>query len=249
MSKIMPVIGFCSLFFALSPGAHAALVVDATYKNMTYGTETFNAILNNKSSSVSAGMLSFTKNQVTGVMPLPIGSTFSAFCVEVLQNVVTGKKVSYSFVDASTRFSAAKTDAITRLYTLFNGQVNSKSTSAAFQLALWEIVDDFDENSSWTSLNLSNGKFKLSWMDTYKNTVKLAQHWLGQLSGTKSKYDMYVMTNQFSQDQLVFGGTDKKIDIPNPPSDITDVSSPAMVGIFGMSLLAFGAWRRRFRHA
>lgn len=231
----------------LSANAHAGLVLDATYKTMTFGSETLKPILNNKSISVPAGMLTFTKNQVTGVMPLPIGNTFSAFCVEILQSIVVGKKTSFTITEAGARFSAAKTDAMTRLYTLFNNQVNSKSASAAFQLALWELVEDFDDNQHWTGLSLSSGKFKFSLSDTGKSTVKLAQSWLSQLSTTKSQYDMYVMTNQYSQDQLIFGGTPKKIELPEPPSNIEDVPSPGMIGIFGALLLMAAGYRRTSR--
>lgn len=215
----------------------AAITVEATLSNLPYGSESFSFNVNGQSSNSSAGQLLFDVSKITGTSPLALGSTFLSFCVEFSQAVNFGTKVQFSLGSANSLFGAAKANAITRLFTGFGGQVNSTSTSAAFQLALWEIVDDFD-STDWNSLQLNSGKFRVS---SNTATANLAQSWLGQLSSITSQYQMYVLSSGVAQNQLIFTGQ------PLPqPAPVTDkVSAPATLGVFGLGLVLLGLRRRK----
>jgi len=213
------------------------ITVEASLKSAPYGTEAFNFNVNGQSSSNGAGMLSFDIAKVIGAGPLQLGSSFLSFCVEFSQSISYNAKVNFTLLSAGNVFGTAKADAITRLFTGFGSQVNSSSTSAAFQLALWELIDDFD-SSNWNSLQLTSGKFRVT---SNNMTTGLAQSWLGQLSGITSKHQMYVLTNDLAQNQLIFAGTP----LPQPAPNAAKVSTPATLGMFGFALVLLGLRRRQ----
>src|SRR5215831_7623539 len=71
------------------------------------------------------------------------GRSFLSFCVDLFQNLRFGKTYSdYSMQSASAYFGSTTANGIGRLATGYLGLVDDATTSAAFQLALWEIINE-----------------------------------------------------------------------------------------------------------
>ena len=201
-------LAFTALMAANTNSVQAApITVEATLKSAPYGTEAFSFNVNGQTSNTGAGMLSFDVAKIIGTGPLQLGSSFLSFCVEFAQSISYDSKVNFTLLSAGSVFGAAKADAITRLFTGFGSQVNSSSTSAAFQLALWELVDDFD-GTNWNSLQLTSGKFRV----TSNN-----------------------MTTGLAQNQLIFAGTPLPQPAPNP-GKVSTPATLGMFGL-GLLLL------------
>lgn len=75
---------------------------------------------------------------------------FLAFCVEVTQAITNGA----DYTNTPTLFSAAVIDNIDRLYSSAYASVTDGVTAAAFQVSLWEIVED-----TATGIDLGSGAF------------------------------------------------------------------------------------------
>ncbi len=94
----------------------------------------------------------------------------TVFCSDLYQTV-SGSWLSYEivpveFLPTTSPMGMAKAEAIRQLYAYAGGSQLLGSTSddfaAAFQLAIWEIVTDFDGISGGTSLDFTNGLFQAS---------------------------------------------------------------------------------------
>ncbi|WP_333608274.1 PEP-CTERM sorting domain-containing protein [Arsukibacterium sp.] len=212
------------------------ITIDVRYQNMVNGSETISASLNDTSSrSVLAGMIRFSYDNLSSPLPFELDDDLTTFCIEFSQLIKTNQTLTYQIQSADELFGAAKADAITRLYSGFRDQTGTSIGNAAFQLALWEIVHDFQSDLS--GFLLERGSFKTT---SSNQSVTLAQSWLDQLANIKSQHTMHVMTNSQSQNQLIFSG--------QPQTSFNDpvpVSAPATLGIFGLGLLALGLRRRQ----
>ncbi|KKO49478.1 hypothetical protein VT06_06520 [Arsukibacterium sp. MJ3] len=219
-----------------TPTYATPITIDVTYNGMANGADNINATYQGKSSNVLAGMISFKYSNVSDSFPFTLDKDLLAFCIEFSQLLTTNKPMTYTVTAADQWFSAHQTDAITRLYTRFGKETGTSSTDAAFQLALWELIYDYN-GTNVDNLALSSGNFKIN---NSKASTVLAQNWLSELVNVKSTYSMYVMTNEFSQNQLIFNGNIiRQLNEPLP------VSAPATLGIFGLGLLGLALRRRQ----
>ncbi|MFY9327889.1 MAG: hypothetical protein WAO76_07700 [Georgfuchsia sp.] len=91
-----------------------------------------------------------------------------AWCVDIFDNL---QSATYNNGNAS---SINNIDKLQQLVNQDYSKVNDKETSAAFQLAVWDIVN---EASDATSFNLSTGNFKASGTGL-SNAILLANDWL-----------------------------------------------------------------------
>ena len=206
---------------ALVPSAKASVILDASYQGLT--GQSVEVIYNGVSSNVQAGLMQFSLQSDTDLSVLPFelnGMSVDTFCVEFTQSVKSGWQ-SYHLLEASQVFSANQTQAIERLYTAYHQEVDNSNSKAAFQLALWEIVHE--ETEVW---NITQGSFRAR---PNRDIGGLANQWLFSLDSIESQYNLYVMTNADSQNQLVFSG------VPIPSS--TPVPVPATLGLFGLGAL------------
>lgn len=155
------------------------------------------------------------------------GDSFSTYCIEGLQNVYFGGHETWNGITGTapgneavvvlkdapnpgSHFTSTGTpnqvEEITEFWDRFHDGVvpslNPNLEATAFQLGIWEIVNDGNIPADFTSSTLfSSGNFK-----AYGNTdaTNLAASWLAQL-GTGSynqKYTVYALTDGGIQDQI-----------------------------------------------
>ncbi|MYM26060.1 PEP-CTERM sorting domain-containing protein [Duganella sp. FT135W] len=116
------------------------------------------------------------------------GGTFQTYCVDLYQSFNWGTTYTdYSVVALSTTVS----HDLARLFTSHLGDVVDGNTSAAFQLATWEIM--YEQGGSY---NLSAGNFTESGNATVHN---IAQGYLDTL-GQSAIYTVQKLESPTSQD-------------------------------------------------
>ena len=92
--------------------------------------------------------------QLTGLLD---GVSFKTYCAELDQDVFPGLNYDYDQLNPIGFFSAAKVDALNRLFTVAASFVVDADTSGAVQAAVWEII--YETGSSYS---LSGGSLKVS---------------------------------------------------------------------------------------
>lgn len=234
MIKAWRALGAGLVFVGATSFAQAVpLTMDLDYEGFSKGSKPGIITDDGSSMSVSAGMFRFDVSNVSGESAFSITSSdvLDAFCVDIDTYLDTQNVVSYTLLGAGDYFGdAGKVDQIGRLYTGYEASVTDNKSSAAFQLALWEII-----NEDSGSLNLdADGTFQSG--DFYSART-LANQWLGSLAGFQNNYSLYVLsaeTNEqqkkLSQDLLVFS--------PKPPVSVPEPGTLALLalGIFGLVL-------------
>jgi hypothetical protein len=144
------------------------------------------------------------------------GRSFVSFCVDLFQTLRFGKTYTdYAKESASAYFGSAKANDIGRLATGYLGLVDDATTSAAFQLALWEIV-----NESRGQYDLRKGSFKASGRSA-RESIALADSWLANLPATSS-YSAEVLASRAHQDVVMFSAqytpSASPVPIPGTPA-------------------------------
>lgn len=152
-SKVLPLIAATGLL--LSSVAQADIYkLQSITPNSPYSTSTI-------SYSGSFGTLSPTTvalGSFNMVNQTNTGLDFKAFCIDIFNTVNVGG--TYSYNETSFPNPAWSTLAENRINYLFTNYVTpvADNTPAAFQLALWEVINEGDN----TVLSLTNGDFKAS---------------------------------------------------------------------------------------
>lgn len=183
-----------------APAAHANLIPTG----FAVGAQTFSL---STGQSVQAGAFAGTFN----------GNSIVFWCAELEQNFSFGNNYTYTsslpdngtFTALGQLFSAA-----------FGGALTDATHSAAFQLAIWEVIYDSDRNLSGA------GGFRVTGGNSA--TVALAQSWLNSMSNYTDTYDIYLLSNGQHQNFIT-----------------TRVPEPITLLLFGTALLAMVLVTRR----
>jgi hypothetical protein len=222
------------LLLATADAARAEFVTMKLTKGPDSG-HVFQYKLNGSNGSALAGLMHWTRTAGSAVP-----ESFTTFCVELLQHVNIGGSYQYLVTDVekvpysgshpappghSQGMGADKADLVRKLWGTYRGSVVDADTEAAFQVAVWEIVND-------PGLSIWEGTFrsKLSQANA-PSWVALAQTWLDGLDDPTAKYahDLIGLSHGERQDQITAA--------PAPPA-----AALMALGAVGLTL---GAWRRR----
>lgn len=192
---------FAILFFALAclsaQGASVTARYDGVYgKKLQYTTDG-----GNDWNSTTAG--TFKWNVVASDIDLP--DKIRAFCVDLDQGLPR-RTITFDVVNpvgapdpgTSGTISAADAVNLCKLWTNYYSTSLSRTESAVFQAAVWEIVYDGDldlKAGDFQAKQKSNGNFRQSW-------VQKAQEWLDSLAGLDCDPKMIVLSHHKYQDML-----------------------------------------------
>ena len=226
--KITAGIAALGLLLTFATANAAVQTVDLTFSGTPQGTVSGSVKVGTSPVGVQAGEFSFDVTSASPGVPIDLTQKLLAYCAEANIRLTIGQVVTYTVVDPTTVFAAGTVDNVSRLYTGFLGASRSSAVnSAAFQLALWEILKETDG----TAFNLSSDFFQAVLGTTNWNAaVQTATDWLGSLSKFSASRQFLLLQSKTSQD-LVF--------IPVP--------EPGMLLLIGSGLLLGGAIRRRAR--
>ena len=171
----------------LACAAAPALASPITVTGMQFASPT-TVFINNLAPAETAYVYAGAFNTNDGT------SNFASWCVDIFQSTYFGPTINnYNLVSGATALSAARADALARLATESLSLVNNAVTSAAFQLAIWEIVNE----RAGTAYNLSSGNFT-AWAAS-SSAISIAQGWLNNLPGT-SNYSVDVWQSATHQE-------------------------------------------------
>lgn len=149
-------------------GLAAADTVDLRYTGPGAGAS-FNITAGSVTNDLFAGQLNFLTSNGTGA-GTSLEGTLQSFCIDVFEPLAAFSEgpQTYDLNDLSaapvtgvggSAMGGAKADAIARMYAFANGQQfgSSNDYAAAFQLAVWEVIADFD-----ASLDIAGGDFRVN---------------------------------------------------------------------------------------
>jgi len=134
-----------------------------------------------------------------------LGPTFRSFCGDFFQDVALGQNYTFTPVAFSdlpdVAGNATKIAKIQELYDRFYDVATDAEKGAAFQLALWKIL--YDPNND----DLSTGNFTASGPGS-PTSIPLAQSWLNMIDDPNvadpaHKYTLTGLLSPTSQDQIV----------------------------------------------
>jgi hypothetical protein len=147
------------------------------------------------------------------------GQSLIAWCVDIFRDVYIGSTHSYSTSDANNS-NIGNFPALQKFVNAHYGDVKDANSSTAFQLGVWEIVNE--NITSLSSLSLANGRFTASGYGGSSGALGLAQTWLTTL-GT------VVPSNSY------------KISLLNPNDTSQHLMTVSSVPLPGAALLMFSA--------
>lgn len=155
----------------LLAGAAQANVINVQYTGLGAGSNV-RVASPSTNGNVFAGQLRHTLSGGTGEAGAYNGNWLT-YCTDLSQRVTSSTRayevVSLAQLPDSEPMGALKANAIRSVYTAANSSQSRASTSdnlaAAFQLAIWEIVTDFNPAATGSGLDLTSGSFRATKTD------------------------------------------------------------------------------------
>ena len=165
------------------------------------------------------------------------GSPLTWWCVDLAKHVTVpgGPYNDYTaapFQSPPLGFGAARLADLQRLFTNdFGLALTSAQNSAAFQIAIWDILFDNDANLSTYG---GAGQFGLSAGNA--TTIAIAQGWVNALGSDSSQYPLFQLTSPSHQDFIT----------PTAPGLVPEPSALSLLGA-GLVALMLALRRRETR--
>ncbi|SOC05566.1 VPLPA-CTERM sorting domain-containing protein [Rhodobacter maris] len=166
--------GLAGLALTASVSCASAATIGLDYTGFSQGKATVTIVspANIPNSRVAAGELAFDVTERDGVSVL--GEKFVAFCADVMTDL-NQDGFLYVYEQGVTPFSATVRENLSRLFSVFYSTITDRIASAAFQVALWEIVTE-----TASSYDVTNGYFSVT---STNGVAELAQSYLDGLGG------------------------------------------------------------------
>ncbi|MBI1190530.1 MAG: hypothetical protein GC200_07620 [Tepidisphaera sp.] len=213
---------YVSLAVAAAAGQALAIDVRSTFDSVNPGIDCQITYNSGTTENTRAGQMNWTR---VGGTYAGLQGSYSAFCIEVTQNIGYGGTYDY---DVNTLNSAprpadgsnspmgqAKADRIAELYGRHYASLSTNSDFAAFQSAIWNIVYDTDNT-------IDTGSFSVNSFNSSDSTTRTkANTWLAGLNGDANYFrqGLFALTSDTVQDMIV----------PSP-------GSAALLGLGGLVL-------------
>lgn len=194
-----------------------------------------------------AGQYNFTK--ATG----NITGNFGSFCIDISQNIYGGQTVTFQLASLASApndgpnspgMGALRAELIEELwYSDHTAALASASNAAAFQVAIWEIINETNTDPNGNlALDVTKGSFTVT--DSDGATLTTANNWLQGINilGTGPKdTSLIALTNPNYQDYVTEGG-----------NNIQSTPAPPGLALAGVAAVCGGlaaGWRRYRRPA
>jgi len=187
--------------------------------------------LNSPSRTGNTGVGGFTATYTPSV---GAPTSFVAYCIDLSQTFSFNNSFAVTPTSVLSMFGSTVTSALDRLYTQRYATANATNvSSAAFQLAVWEIITE----TSSGAYSLASGLFRATGNSTADtDALNMATFWLNNLaSGPSGGYSLTALVSSSHQDQLMAAP------IPEP-------ETYAML-LAGLGLMGFVVSRRRRKEA
>lgn len=178
---------FAAAFTMAAPQVFAASV-NLTNNGGALGGETEMYVARTPGATPSQmweGAFDVTINSETGATPFSPGQHILAWCVEVARSFGTGVTSNYNVFE-EPNVTDTWVGSLKRLFTMFGSSVTDRVTSAAMQLAIWEVIGDTGTYS------LNNGNFQAYDAPANPNSVAAraqAETWLTQLNANPTAWN------------------------------------------------------------
>lgn len=224
--------------FAAATGVATADTIDAQYLGTGRGqnVKVTSALFNG---NVFAGQLRHNLTNGTG-NATSLNGEWRTYCTDLAQRVSgSGTQytvVSISMVPESSPMGALKAQAIANMYAFSAGTESSSSSSndfaTAFQLAVWEIVTDYNPLSLNNGISITAGNFRATKTDNSPLSSSVNSH-LSNLFGAITSS----VGNVASLSGIASGRAQDQI-IPTP------IPAPATLALASAGLLCLAGRRR-----
>lgn len=181
-----------------------------------------------------AGQLSHALSNPLGGTPVDLAGTRSTFCIELAQ-FVSSSLITYAYLDTNSgsiytgiQPYDSRITAAVWMFSRF-GQLASTTTNnnvaAAMQLALWEVMTDWDPVLGRSSLSIDSGAFSAT--KTNSNAIngalltQLNLYLDGAVPGVGLPRDVAVLVSDTAQDQITF--------VPTPGAGLIAAAGAAVL--------------------
>ncbi|MCC6428062.1 MAG: Cys-Gln thioester bond-forming surface protein [Phycisphaerales bacterium] len=205
-----------ALVAAFAASNASAATVDVKFTGTGKGSNVRMYVNNGSGQNVFAGQLKHTLSNAQSPYETANGNKIT-FCTDLTQ-YVSSNTSQYEFAPISAMpdsapMGADKAAAIQKIYNGANGLQLTSSVSnefaAAFQLAVWEIVTDYNPNVGTASMNLGSGNFKAKKTNGNSLTGGIVTAFntiMGYINqGYNEDVKLVGITSDRKQDQLVEG--------------------------------------------